>query len=238
MPLFPTTRWSWVEAAGDPESPQFSDALASLCEGYWYPIYGFIRSRGHTAEEAADLTQEYVTRLLRRRLFHAADPERGRFRTLLLTDCAHFLADQRDRGRAIKRGGQARCFSLDAAAADHRYHLEPADPLEPEQRFERAWALEVLNHALDRLEREETEAGRNATFRRFREFLVPGTRTATHAELAERFAMSISAVEGLLRRLRTRYGQALRATVAETLDDASETDIDDEIRDLFKALSR
>jgi RNA polymerase sigma-70 factor (ECF subfamily) len=238
MARFPTTQWSCVAEASDRALPGADAALAEICRGYWYPIYSLIRSRGYSADEAADLTQEYFTRLLEGRLLAAADYRRGRFRTLLRTDCGYFLADQLERRRALKRGGGVREFSLDAVAANHRYHLEPSHRLGPEHLFDRAWALDVLSRALARLGREETEAGRGAAFEQFRPILVDGPRSISYATLAQRLGMSESAIEGAVRRLRGRYRVTLRATVAETFDDATEADVDDEIRNLFAALSR
>jgi RNA polymerase sigma-70 factor (ECF subfamily) len=238
MGCFPTTQWGCIAEARDRESSGADAAISEICESYWYPIYSFIRSRGHSADEAADLTQEYFARLLEGRLLAAAMRGKGRFRTLLRTDCGFFLADQRDRQRRRKRGGGLRVTSLDTAAAGQRYDLEPFDRLEPEHLFDRAWALDVLSRALQRLAREETEAGRGGAFEHFRQALIDGPRSVSHAVLADRLGSSESAVEGALRRLRKRYRLALRSTVAETLDGPTESDVDDEIRDLFVALSR
>ncbi len=234
---FPTTRWGCVATAGDRNSAGSDAALAEICREYWYPIYSFIRSRGHSADEASDLTQEYFARLLEGRLLLAADCNRGRFRTLLRTDCSYFLADDRTWRRRRKRGGGLRKWSLDADP-DLRYRLEPSERLDPEHLFDRAWAFDVLSRALERLAREEEEAGRAGAFRHFRGVLVNGPRSVSYSELAGRLGLSETAVEGALRRLRARFGVALRATVGETLRDPTEGDVDAEIRDLFAALSR
>jgi RNA polymerase sigma-70 factor (ECF subfamily) len=235
---FPTTQWDCVAEAGDPAQPGADEALARICRSYWYPIYSFIRSRVRSADEAADLTQDYFARLLEGRLLAAADRRKGRFRTLLRTDCLFFLADRREMRSARKRGGGRRGFSLDAAAADHRYHLEPSDRLDAETLFDRAWAMDVLGRALERLARQEAEAGRGEAFGHFRPLLVDGPRSVSYASLAARLGCTEAAVDGALRRLRHRYRRALRATVAETLDEPGEASVDAEIRDLFAALGR
>ncbi len=240
--MFPTTIWQWVNTAGEPGSPGFNEAIAELCRRYWYPVYCFIRSQGKSSDEALDLTQEYFARLLDRRLFAAADAGKGRFRALLMTDCRHFLVDQKERSRAFKRGSGRQPLSLsidgEVEGADRRYRVEPVDQLDPEALFDRAWALEVLNQALERLQQLETEAGRGEGFAHYRSFLVAGATVASHAELAQRLGLSEQAVGGALRRLRKRYGQVLCETVAETLSEPNDETVQEEIRSLFSALGR
>jgi DNA-directed RNA polymerase specialized sigma24 family protein len=235
---FPTTQWGCVAEAGAPDSPGARDALSNLCQCYWYPIYSFVRSRGYPPDEAADLTQEYFGRLLEGRLLGAADRRKGRFRNLLRTDCGYFLADQRDRRRARKRGGDRDRLSLDADIddAERRYRLEPCDRLDPERLFDRAWALDLLGRALDRLAAAESGAGRGAAFERLRVVLTDGPRVVPYATLAADLGTTEGAVEIAVRRLRGRYRAALRTEVAATLGDPSEAEVDDEIRDLFVAL--
>ncbi|HEX8204111.1 MAG TPA: hypothetical protein VF590_26780 [Isosphaeraceae bacterium] len=238
MMPFPTTEWGCVAEAGDPDSPGARDALAVLCQGYWYPIYSFVRSRGYPPYEAADLTQEYFGRLLEGRLLGAADRRKGRFRNLLRTDCGYFLADQRDRRRARKRGGDRPWLSLDAEEAERRFGLELCDRIAPERLFDRAWALDLLGRALDRVAEAESAAGRGAAFERLRVVLTDGPRVVPYARLAADLGTTAEAVEIAVRRLRGRYRAALRAEVAATLGDPSEAEVDDEIRDLFVALGR
>ena len=102
---FPTTQWSRVIAAGDSDAPSARDSLAELCSAYWYPLYAYIRRRGHDSELARDLTQDFFARALEKGLFSEADPARGRFRSFLCTVCAHFLANRHDWEQARKRGG-------------------------------------------------------------------------------------------------------------------------------------
>jgi RNA polymerase sigma-70 factor (ECF subfamily) len=235
---FPTTRWSRVVAAADPEAPEARSALGALCEAYWYPIYAFIRRHGHGPVDALDLTQDYFVRLLGSGLLAAADRGRGRFRSFLRTDCAYFLADERDRRLALKRGGGRRPLSIDAAGAEGRYRLEPADPLTPDRLFDRAWALALVERAMELLAREQADAGRGAAFEQLRVVLTDGPRTISYATLAERLGTTEAAIQQAIRRLRRRYRDILRAEIASTLDDPTEEAIGLEIRDLFAALSR
>jgi RNA polymerase sigma factor (sigma-70 family) len=153
---FPTTRWTLVIAAADPQRQEARAALASLCERYWYPIYAYVRRRGYPADQAQDLTQEFFIRLLDGRYLDRADPEKGRFRAFILTSLKFFLADEGDRGRAQKRGGGI-VLSFDLSSGDERYQREPAHNETPERIFERRWVLSMLDRVLDRLRTEFVE---------------------------------------------------------------------------------
>jgi RNA polymerase sigma-70 factor (ECF subfamily) len=229
---FPTTRWSQVARAGEP------DALAALCAAYWYPIYAFIRRGGHDADAAYDLAQAYFTRLLETRRFHAADPARGRLRSFLRTDCAFFLADQRDREKALRRGGGVSIATLDADSADARYRHEPAHAETPDRLFDRAWALALLDRAMDAVGRHYAATGRGDVFQRLRPGLVPSSgEAATHADIAATLGMTPGAVQVAAHRMRTRFAAALRKEIAATLDDPTPSAIDEEIRGLFAVLA-
>src|SRR5271155_692938 len=169
---FATTRWSLVLAAGQRSSPQSSAALATLCENYWYPLYAYVRRRGHDSDEAQDLTQAFFARLLEKNDLAAADPERGRFRSFLLASLKHFLANEWDRQRAQKRGGGRPPFSIDFGAAEDRYRGEPSHELTAEKIFERRWAMVLLANVQARLEQEYVEAGKPTAFNRLKIFLT------------------------------------------------------------------
>jgi RNA polymerase sigma-70 factor (ECF subfamily) len=231
---FPTTHWSRVAAAGDPFAPEARDALATLCNAYWYPLYAYIRRQGHTPEQAQDFTQDFFAYLLERDLFAKADPVRGRFRSFLRGVCAHYLADQRDRQRAQKRGGGRVVLSIDATDAESRYTREPAHELTAERIFDRSWALTLLTRVLDQLQREYDDAGRSAIFEGLRGVLTGGPQAVAYATIADRLGMNEGAVRVAVHRLRKRYGVLLRQEIAATVDDPGE--IDDEIRALFAAL--
>src|ERR1700728_2764031 len=145
---FATTRWSLVLAAGQRSSPQSPAALATLCENYWYPLYAYVRRRGHGADEAQDFTQAFFARLLEKNDLAAADPGRGRFRSFLLASLKHFLANEWDRARAQKRGGGRFVLSIDFGTAEERYRAEPSHAVTPEKIFERRWALVLLENVL------------------------------------------------------------------------------------------
>jgi RNA polymerase sigma factor (sigma-70 family) len=231
---FATTRWSLVLAAGQRSSPQSSAALATLCENYWYPLYAYVRRRGHEADEAQDFTQAYFARLLEKNDLAAADPGRGRFRSFLLASLKHFLANEWDRARAEKRGGGRSVLSIDFGTAEERYRAEPSHDLTPERIFERRWALVLLENVLARLHDESAQAGKADSFDRLKGFLTGEQSAVTYGQLAAELNMSEGALKVAVHRLRRRYRELLRAEIEETVADAEE--IDQEIRDLFSAL--
>ena len=163
---FATTQWSLVVAAGENDSARAADALARLCDLYWYPVFAFVRRRGHTTEEAEDLTQGFFTRLIEKGDVGDADRSRGRFRTFLLTACQHYLLNERDRVSAAKRGGGRPPLSIDLAAAEGRYQRAFAHMDTPERAYERQWCLTLLDSALDDLRGEYAAAGNGALFER------------------------------------------------------------------------
>jgi len=223
-----------VIAAGDPDAPLAREALATLCDAYWYPLYAYIRRRGHTAEQAQDLTQDLFAYVLERDLFAKADPERGRFRSFLRAVCDRYIAGQRDRQNARKRGGGAPILSFDTVDAEGRYSREPAHELTPERIFDRSWALTLLGRVLDQLRREYDDAGKATTFDELSVVLTGGPESTPYGTIASRLGTNEGAVRVAVHRLRRRYGMLLRGEIAATVDDLAE--VDDEIRALFIAL--
>jgi RNA polymerase sigma-70 factor (ECF subfamily) len=230
--MFATTRWSLIAAARDPDAPEARQALAELCGLYWYPLYAYIRRRGHDHAGAEDLTQGFFAHLLERHDWAAADPARGRFRSFLLAACQHFLANEHDRATAQKRGSGRQPLSLDFADADGRYAREPAHDQTPERLFERRWALTLLEQVLAGLREEYESSGKGRLFEALKGSL--GGPEVPYAAVAADLGLSEGAVKVAAHRLRQRYRDRLRAAIAETV--AGEEQVDEELRDLFAAL--
>jgi RNA polymerase sigma-70 factor (ECF subfamily) len=231
---FRTTRWSVVLAARDGPSPEARQALRDLCEAYWYPLYAFIRRQGHPAEEARDLTQEFFLRLLEKDFLALVDQSRGKFRSFLMAACKHFLANERDRARAQKRGGGREVLSLDAQAGESRYIAEPTHDLTAERLFERRWALLLLHRVLERLRDEWRRAGKGEQFETLKAFLTGEKPAGQYAEAAAALGATPGAVRVAAHRLRRRYRELLREEIARTVNDPGE--VEAEIRDLIAAL--
>jgi DNA-directed RNA polymerase specialized sigma24 family protein len=237
-PRFPTTCWSRVVAASDRDSAEAGEALGELCRAYWYPLYSFVRRKGHAPEDAKDLTQSYISRLLEKGVLAAADRDKGRFRAFLRTDLAYFLADRRDHDRALKRGGGVALVSIDAGDPEGRLGREPADPHTPDHLFDRDWAVTLLDRVLDGLEREYVESGRSALFARLKVVLTDGANALPYAAIAAELGLTELAVQSAVQRLKRRYRDIVRDQIAATLEDPSPADVDDEIRSLFATLGR
>src|ERR1700675_26750 len=231
---FPTTRWTLVVAAGDPHRKDARSALVSLCEGYWYPLYAYIRRRGYPADQAQDLTQQFFIRVLEGRYLDRADPEKGRFRAFLITSMKFFLADEADRNRAQKRGGGT-VLSLELSSGEDRYQREPAHDETPERIFERRWALSVLDRVVERLRNEFVQHGRPEHFERLKMFLL-GQSDAPYAALAREMNTSEGALKVAIHRLRKRYRELFRQEIADTVADPAE--VESELRYLAAALAR
>ena len=230
---FPTTRWSLVVAAGDPHRKEARSALVSLCEHYWYPLYAYLRRRGYPADQAQDLTQEFFIRLLEGRYLDRADPEKGRFRSFLLTSLKFFVADEEDRHRARKRGG-GMVVPLEFSSGEDRYQREPAHDETPERIFERRWALSMLDRVVERLRNEFVHHGRAEHFERLKMFLL-GQSDAPYAELAREMNTSEGALKVAIHRLRKRYRDLFRQDIADTVADPAE--VESELRYLAAVLT-
>lgn len=231
---FPTTRWSRVVAAGDPDGAR--EALEELCRAYWYPLYAFVRRQGYGADEAADLVQGTFAALLARDGLAGVTPGRGRFRSFLMVACAHYVADCRDRDHAARRGGGRPPIPIDRGEAEGRYAREPSHDLTAERLYERRWALDLLARAVAILEAEMAAAGKAELCARLLPSLTGGRGEATMGAVAGALGMTEAAVKMAATRLRRRYGAILRAEIARTVADPGE--VEAEVAALFAALER
>ena len=234
---FDSTQWSLVlRATGAGESSGARQALASLCTAYWDPLYAFIRRQGHKADVAEDLTQEFFTRFLDRDFLGSADRSRGKFRTFLLACCRHFLANQHQFAQAQKRGGGQPVLSFDFVDADQRYQQEePSSSWTAEKLFDRRWAVTLLDQVLQQLRQEYLAQDKGGLFEHLRGVMVGESQALSYAGIGATVGMSEQAVKKAAQRLQQRYGVLLREQIAATVDEP--TLIDEEIRDLFAALS-
>ena len=234
---FPTTRWTLVVAAGDPQRKDCRSALVYLCENYWYPLYAYLRRRGHAPDEAQDLTQEFFVRVLAGRYLDKANPEKGRFRSFILTSLKFFAADEQDRQRAQKRGGGAVVsFEFSSGeSGEERYQREPSHDETPDRIFERRWALSMLERVMERLRDELVQHDRPENFERMKVFLL-GQSEAPYAALAGEMNTSEGALKVAIHRLRKRYRELFRQEIADTVADPAE--VESELRYLAAVLTR
>jgi RNA polymerase sigma factor (sigma-70 family) len=231
---FDATHWTVVLSAGKPNSPDAQAALAKLCQTYWYPLYVFVRRQGQSAEDAQDLVQGFFAKAIEKNYVADAEREKGRFRSFLLIALKRYMANEWKRDNRDKRGGGHEIISLDEQNTEMRYRSEPVDESSPEKAYERQWALTLLQQVLDRLSSEFSAPGKAEVFEELRVFLT-GEKGGSYAEIGARLSLSEGAVKVAVHRLRQRYREVLRLEIANTV--SSPEAVDDEIRNLFAALS-
>jgi RNA polymerase sigma-70 factor (ECF subfamily) len=232
---FQTTSWSLVLASVQNPLVDSRPALARLCETYWNPVYAFIRRSGYDPDQAQDLTQGFFTLLVEKNFLEVADPQRGRFRSFLLTAVKRFLCNEYDRTCALKRGGGHTSLSIDVANAEAWYAPTATDPQTPQTLFERDWALSLLERAMERLRTEFSSGGKGGQFDSLAPFLNRDSTCARYEQLAEQMGVTAGALRALVHRMRRRYRDLVRAEIADTV--AAPEDVDDEVRFLLSTLT-
>lgn len=233
--IFATTHWTVVLAAGRQSSPEADHALEELCGTYWFPLYAYVRRRGHTKEDAEDLTQAFFARFLEKNYLEGLGAERGRFRAYLLASLKHFLANEWDKAQRQKRGGGAKHLSLDWQTADTQFQIAAPGDDRPERTYDREWAVALLGKVIGRLQTECQAEGRSRLFAELKGFLTAGKGALSHAAAAKALGLDEGAVRVAVHRLRKRYRQLLRNEIAQTLADPAQ--VDEELRALFGAVS-
>jgi len=233
---FATTLWSVVQAAGNGPASAAKPALEQLCRTYWYPLYAHVRRHGYSREDAEDLTQTFFARLLTHDSLSLADSSRGRFRCFLLAGLNHFLANEWNKARAEKRGGGRTHLSFDAATGERLYEREDSRELNPEQLYERSWALQFLDQVRARLRHKYAEAGKADRFDALERFLPGEEAPPSYARAAAQLGVPEGTLKAEVHRLKRQYGELLREEVALTV--ACPEQIDDELRYLIQVLGR
>jgi len=222
-----------LEAAQGP-STKSRDALATLCRAYWFPLYAFLRRQGKSPHDAQDLTQAFLLHLVEKHTLTRAQPDKGKFRSFLLASLQYFIADERDKQNAKKRGGGAVLVPLDNQDAEERYVAEPSHNLDPAKLFERRWATTLIERTLSRLEAEFAEPLRKERFDQLQIFLLGEPKTLSYAQVGQKLGIREGAVKVAVLRLRQRFRELLRLEIASTV--ATEEEIEEEMRHLFATL--
>jgi len=208
--------------------------LERLCNAYWYPVYAYIRRKGHAPENAEDLTQEFFYKLISKSYLGAVDQDKGRFRWFLQSALKGFLANEYDRTQAQKRGGGKKVISFEAGDAENRYKFEPVDGATPESIFDRQWSLLVLTRAVDRLRDEYQAEGKATVFEQLRPYLTGEEDDRSYRDEAAALGMSEGAIRVTVHRLRKRFGSILRSEIQETV--TTEHEVDEELNFLAKVI--
>ncbi|MBL9139042.1 MAG: sigma-70 family RNA polymerase sigma factor [Verrucomicrobiales bacterium] len=231
---FATTHWTVVMEAGGADTEYSKRALEELCRIYWRPIYAYLRRVGNTPHDAQDLAQSFFGQLLNSGSLERVDPAKGRFRSFLLASLKHFMANEWDRARTLKRGGAVEFVSMSAEDCDVLAGLADASQPGPERWYDRQWALTLLDRVLSRLQGEFATSGKLVLWAQLRETLMSDRASVPYAVMAERLEMTEGAVKVAVHRLRQRYRDLLREEIAQTVTDPGQ--VDAELQDLFAAL--
>jgi DNA-directed RNA polymerase specialized sigma24 family protein len=238
---FITTRWSLILSAAKlgSEEQRARDALAELCRTYWRPIFSLVLARGHSVEDAQDLTQDFFVTILQKNWLHHADRNRGRFRSLLLRSLQNFLINAAEKTHAQKRGGDVEFISWDdwmaEAPSQLSIQVQALDSLPPERVFDLTWATAVVEHAFQRLREECESKGKLWLFQALSSHLTDERDEVSYANLSGELGMAETAVKKQLHNMRQRYRSLLRDEVSQTVQDPA--DVDDEIRYLCASLA-
>lgn len=222
-------------AAGQQHTSQSDHALEELCRTYWFPLYAYVRRRGHAKADAEDLTQAFFARFLAKNYLAGLNAERGRFRAFLLAALKNFLVNEWKQAHRQKRGGGMTMLSLDWETADTQFQVVAQNELNPDQAFDREWALALLGQVIERLQAECETAGKGKLFEQLKMFLAAGKSETAQSEVAKALGMEEGAVRVAVHRLRKRYRELLRDEIAHTLSDPAL--VNEEMRALFGAFA-
>jgi DNA-directed RNA polymerase specialized sigma24 family protein len=230
MPLshapFRTTHWSAILGAQCAPAPEAATALARLCEAYWYPVYAFLRRKGHPPHAAEDLTQGFFAHILQRDWLRNVGPEKGRFRTFVLRCLTNFVANQPRLPATVP---------IVFGDAEERFAFEPSHHITPDRLFELRWAAALLDQAAARLRREAESDGRPERFAALFPYLTKETSPGSFADVAACLGLSEAAARQEVSRLRKCFREAIRDEIAEVVSGPEE--IEDELRHLLNVFS-
>jgi RNA polymerase sigma-70 factor (ECF subfamily) len=232
---FTTTHWSVVLKAGDGTSPLAFEALEQLCRAYWFPLYVYVRRQGLPPPDAEDLTQGFFEQLIEKEFLKDVDPHKGRFRSFLLAAMKHYVLNHRKHAGRLKRGGDQVMVPFDADLAETRFRVEPAAESTAERAFDRRWAMTVMERGLHRLGEEHREAGKEPLFQALKKFIAAEAAPGDYGDLAPGLGLTKNAVGVAVHRLRQRYGELIRAEIANTV--AQPLEIEEEMRYLLGLLT-
>lgn len=227
--LFPKTRWTLVldaQQGGD-------EALADLCKDYWRPLYSFAWRMRRNVSEAEDLTQGFFENLLSKEALAHAQKGRGKLRSFLLKSMQNYALDKRKTENALKRGGGRQHVDIDTIEAEKLAMEGLQDDVTPEVEFDRAWARELLSQVFEKLRTAYASAGKSEIFEALKAQVIPGEHQRPYAELADMLGLTEPSLRFAAFKIRGRYRDLLRETIAETV--CTPEEVDEELAHLKSA---
>jgi RNA polymerase sigma-70 factor (ECF subfamily) len=225
---FSQTHWSTVLAAQG-SSLTSAEALNRLCRRYWRPVYAFIRRKWtqHSPHKAEDLTQGFFSEFTQKLPNLALSPDKGKFRTYLLTCLTRFLYKDWERSRTNELVIPPEELEQ-AACADAWITSEDCTA---EYGFDVVWANTLAENALSMLREEYGRAAKAALYERLYPLMTGRAADGIYATLATELQMTEGALRVATHQLRRRFGQLLRTEVANTV--ARPEDVEEELRYLL-----
>lgn len=235
-PAFPPTKWTLIAAVQSDSEDARRAALEKLCTTYRYPIYCFLRRSGLPVEDAEDVTQDFLVRILERNSFAAADRERGKLRSWLLAILKFVLADRARERDTLKRGGGAKFDSYDVMTAEDLYAKEFRDDETPERIFERTSARAIIEGVLDELCLAYAKRGEGEFAAAARSFVVGQNDDTQKPEVLQKLGLTDGAFRAKLKRFRDAFKSHLQRRVQELVENPA--DLKAEIDAICRAYSR
>ncbi len=231
---FQTTQWTLVLGAAASSVSQRQEALEKLCNRYWLPLYAFLRRRGHAEHEAQDLVQGFFAQLLEKDFLKFLDASKGRFRSFMLVALKHFAANERDKVRTIKRGGNVLTLPIDFSVGERWYRHEPTSELTAEMLFERRWALSLMDNVMERLRQRFEKQQRVELFETLKPHLVRDSQKLPYEEIAKRLHCSVPSLKSTMHRMKGWYRELLLDEISQTV---AKDEVTDELQRLMATIS-
>ncbi len=240
---FPSTSWTLVRQAQTRQPSQAFEAVSQLCDAYWSPLYSFLRFQGDPPADAADCVQDFFASVARNgfprveRPDELEHPDQGaKLRSFLLQALKRHRARAWNREHALKRGGHQPKISIDREIAEGRFQDIEADGLNPEEAYDRAWALTIIDGAMNRLQDWFENQGRAREYEVLKQFLSWNSGEITQAQAAQQLGCKENKVKQDVHRMRARFRKCLEAEIAQTLETESEDDAGQELEHLLEVL--
>jgi RNA polymerase sigma factor (sigma-70 family) len=239
---FPETRWTMVLAVrhGGDTTVAYR-ALEELCRIYWSPLYGYARRLGNSREDAEDLTQGFLEHALKTDMLSTADESVGKLRNFLRKSFANYIRNVHRSATAKIRGGAVEFVRLDCLLpVELELEQSALDLATPDAVYDRLCAMALVEASLSQLEGEHERSGKAALFASFKPFLDPqaGDSKAPQEALAEKLGLTSGNVRIILSRMRKRFRVLLRLLVRDTLHNATEKEVDEELKAMRQVLVR
>lgn len=231
---FPQTNNSAIVAVRSEEPQIRQRAFDAILEGYWKPVYKYIRIKWNADnEDAKDLTQGFFVNAFEKNHFADYDSAKASFQTFVRTCVDGFVANQRKSEQRLKRGGGLEHVSLNFQGADDELALHPpASDLTPEQYFEREWIRSLFLHAVEMLRERCSETSNPVRFQLFERYdLEESTEKVSYGVLATEFGLTTTTVTNQLAAARRDFRKILLDKLRQTT--ATDAEFQKQARELL-----